>query len=41
MRDIAQSFLDTQDLLAPGDNGADGTATDDAANGAGETPLAR
>jgi hypothetical protein len=43
MRDIAQSFLDTQDLLSPGDNGngTNGTPADDAANGAGEAPLAR
>jgi hypothetical protein len=37
MRDIAQSFLDTQDLLAPGDDGADLPPADDA-NGAGELP---
>jgi AmiR/NasT family two-component response regulator len=41
MRDVARSFLDTQDLLAPGGDGPDAPDQADATNGAGETSLPR
>lgn len=41
MRDVAQSFLDTQDLLAPGGNGPAPDEEAEAPNGAGEAPLPR
>ena len=41
MRDIAQSFLDTQDLLSPGDNAVPEEGNGESPHGAGETPLPR
>jgi response regulator NasT len=42
MRDIAESFLETQDLLVPGENGSAALTDEaDAANGADKAPLPR
>jgi hypothetical protein len=41
MREVAQSFLDTQDLLGPGESSAVGDSEADAPNGAGEATLPR
>jgi two-component system, response regulator PdtaR len=41
MRDIAQSFLDTQDLLTPGDPQDLEESTGETPSGAGEAPLPR
>jgi hypothetical protein len=41
MRDIAQSFLDTQDLLTPGDNPVLEEGNGESSHDAGGTPLPR